>query len=73
MRPAFIYFDMGNVVPVGSMNQYASQHFTTSPVYASTAEFYGEGVLPAHLLEGKAKVKRRKARRPASWAGGPFR
>jgi hypothetical protein len=47
------YFDMGNVVPVGSMNQYASQHFTTSPVYASTAEFYGEGVLPPRIGAGR--------------------
>jgi hypothetical protein len=46
------YFDMGNVVPVGSMNQYASQHFAATPVYANTSEFYGEGVLPARIGSG---------------------
>lgn len=46
------YFDAGNVVPVGSMNRYASQHFTASPIYSNTGEFYGEGVLPARIGAG---------------------
>ncbi|AOO79727.1 hypothetical protein [Bosea vaviloviae] len=46
------YFDLGNVVPVGSMNNYASQHFAATPVYASTGEFYGEGTLPSRIGSG---------------------
>ena len=36
------YFDAGKVVPVGSMNQYASQHFASLPTYHNTGELYGE-------------------------------
>lgn len=46
------YFDMGNVVPVGSMNRYATQQFTATPVYASSAELYGEGTLPSRIGAG---------------------
>jgi hypothetical protein len=46
------YFDAGNVVPVGSMNSYASQHFAAAPVYANTGEFYGEGTLPPRVGAG---------------------
>lgn len=46
------YFDAGNIVPVGSMNQYASQHFYNPPVYANTGEFYGEGTLPPRIGSG---------------------
>lgn len=47
------YLDAGNVVPVGSMNRYASQHFAAAPAYASIGEFYGEGTLPARIGAGK--------------------
>jgi hypothetical protein len=40
-------FDLGNVVPVGSLNRYAIQSRQASPVYANTGEWYGEGTLPA--------------------------
>lgn len=46
------YLDPGNVVPVNSMNGYASQHFYTSPVYSSSAELYGEGTLPSRIGSG---------------------
>ena len=46
------YFDLGNVVPVGSMNRYASQHFASAPAYTNIGEFYGEGVLPARIGAG---------------------
>lgn len=46
------YLDPGNVVPVHSMNRYASQHFYTSPVYSNSAELYGEGTLPARIGAG---------------------
>jgi hypothetical protein len=46
------YLDPGNVVPVGSLNRYASQHSYASPVYASTGEFYGEGTLPGRIGAG---------------------
>ncbi|CAH1667924.1 conserved exported hypothetical protein [Hyphomicrobiales bacterium] len=46
------YLDPGNVVPVGSMNRYAGQHMSASPVYASTGEFYGEGTLPSRIGAG---------------------
>lgn len=46
------YFDAGNVVPVGSLNRYASQHMSASPVYASTGELYGEGTLPSRIGAG---------------------
>lgn len=46
------YLDPGNVVPVGSLNRYATQHFYTSPVYSNSAELYGEGTLPARIGSG---------------------
>lgn len=46
------YFDLGNVVPVGSMNRYATQMFTATPVYASSGELYGEGTLPGRIGAG---------------------
>ena len=46
------YFDMGNVVPVGSLNRYATQQFTATPVYANSAELYGEGTLPPRIGAG---------------------
>lgn len=45
-------FDAGNVVPVGSMNRYASQHFSSSPVYSNMGERYGEGALPQRIGSG---------------------
>jgi hypothetical protein len=47
------YFDAGKVVPVGSMNRYASQHSFAAPVYANTASFYGEDTLPARIGAGR--------------------
>jgi hypothetical protein len=47
------YFDAGNVVPVGSMNQYASQHFAAAPVYVNFGSFYGEDTLPGRLGAGR--------------------
>jgi hypothetical protein len=46
------YLDAGNVVPVGSMNRYASQHFHARPIYVNTGDFYGEGTLPARIGAG---------------------
>ncbi len=46
------YFDIGNVVPVGSLNRYASQHFSAGPVYGNTGELYGEGTLPSRIGAG---------------------
>lgn len=46
------YFDAGNVVPVGSMNRYANQHMSASPVYANTGDLYGEGTLPGRIGAG---------------------
>ncbi|AMJ62069.1 hypothetical protein [Bosea sp. PAMC 26642] len=47
------YFDAGNVVAVGSLNRYASQHFASAPVYASTGGLYGEDVLPGRIGAGR--------------------
>jgi hypothetical protein len=46
------YFDAGNVVPVGSMNRYASQHFASAPAYSSVGGWFGEDVLPGRLGAG---------------------
>ena len=46
------YFDLGNVVPVGSMNRYASQHFASATAYASIGGFYGEDTLPPRIGAG---------------------
>lgn len=46
------YFDAGNVVPVGSLNRYATQQVYASPVYSNTGEFYGEGALPPRIGAG---------------------
>ena len=45
-------FDPGNVVPVGTLNRYASQHFHTSPVYSHVGDRFGEGVLPGRIGSG---------------------
>jgi hypothetical protein len=47
------YFDAGNVVPVGSMNNYASQHFAAAPAYANTGSLYGEETLPGRIGAGR--------------------
>lgn len=46
------YFDAGKVVPVGSLNRYASQHIAATPVYAGVGDLYGEGTLPARIGAG---------------------
>ena len=46
------YFDAGKVVPVGSMNRYATVNTVSSPVYSNTADFYGESTLPARIGAG---------------------
>jgi hypothetical protein len=46
------YFDAGNVVPVGSMNRYATQNIVASPVYSASGELYGEGTLPPRIGSG---------------------
>ena len=46
------YFDAGKVVPVGSMNRYATQNIVASPVYSSVGELYGEGTLPSRIGSG---------------------
>jgi hypothetical protein len=46
------YFDIGNAVPVGSLNRYATQHQIASPVYSNLGEFYGEGTLPPRIGSG---------------------
>lgn len=46
------YLDPGNVVPVGSLNRYASQHMFASPVYVNTGDLYGEGTLPGRIGAG---------------------
>ncbi len=46
------YLDAGNVVPVGSMNRYASQHFAAAPIYVNTGSLYGEGTLPGRVGSG---------------------
>jgi hypothetical protein len=47
------YFDAGNVVPVGSLNRYASQHFASAPVYTNTGSLYGEETLPGRIGAGR--------------------
>ena len=47
------YFDAGNVVAVGSMNRYATQNITASPVYSAVGELYGEGTLPPRIGGGR--------------------
>lgn len=46
------YFDAGKVVPVGSMNNYATQHFTNSPPWSYSGDRFGEGVLPPRIGAG---------------------
>jgi hypothetical protein len=46
------YFDAGNVVPVGTLNRYASQHFAAAPVYTNIGAFYGEETLPGRIGSG---------------------
>lgn len=45
-------FDAGKVVPVGSMNRYASQHFYNSPSYAFVGDRFGQGTLPGRIGSG---------------------
>ena len=49
------YFDAGNVVPVGSMNRYATQNIVASPVYSAAGELYGEGTLPSRIGSGRPR------------------
>ena len=46
------YFDAGKVVPVGTLNRYASQHVAAAPAYASFGGFYGEDTLPGRIGSG---------------------
>jgi hypothetical protein len=46
------YFDIGNVAPVGSMNRYATQHFSASPQYSYAGDRFGEGALPNRIGSG---------------------
>ena len=46
------YFDAGNVVAVGSMNSYASQHVAASPAYVNLTSFYGDDTLPPRIGSG---------------------
>lgn len=45
-------FDLGNVVPVGSLNRYATQSNYASPAYSNVGERYGEGTLPPRIGAG---------------------
>jgi hypothetical protein len=45
------YLDPGPVVPVGSMNRYATAHSFSSPV-PSIGERHSAGVLPSHIGAG---------------------
>ncbi len=46
------YLDPGNVVPVGSLNRYATQQLISPPVYSNVAELYGETTLPPRIGAG---------------------
>jgi hypothetical protein len=46
------YLDAGNVVPVGSMNRYATQHAYTSPAWSYSGDRFGEGTLPPRIGAG---------------------
>lgn len=46
------YLDPGNVVLVGSLNRYASQHMSATPVYVGSGDLYGEGALPGRIGAG---------------------
>lgn len=46
------YFDAGKIVPVGSLNRYASQTFYASPAYSHAGERFGEGALPGRIGAG---------------------
>jgi hypothetical protein len=47
------YLDAGNVVPVGSLNRYASQHSTTSsPAWSFAGDRYGDSSLPSRIGAG---------------------
>lgn len=46
------FFDAGKVVPVGTMNRYATINAVSSPVYSNTAELYGESTLPPRIGGG---------------------
>ncbi|MGO4740540.1 hypothetical protein AB4099_28665 [Bosea sp. 2KB_26] len=46
------YLDPGNVVPVGSLNRYATQQLISPPVYSNVAELYGDSTLPPRIGAG---------------------
>lgn len=46
------YLDPGNVVPVGSLNRYATQQLISPPVYSNVAELYGDTTLPPRIGAG---------------------
>lgn len=46
------YLDAGNVVPVGSLNRYATQQFISAPAYSNVGGWFGEEVLPARIGAG---------------------
>lgn len=46
------YLDPGNVVPVGSLNRYATQQLISPPVYSNVAELYGDATLPPRIGAG---------------------
>lgn len=53
------YFDAGNVVPVGSLNRYASdQTFRAAPVYSFIGSRFGETTLPDRIGAGASPFPR---------------
>lgn len=46
------YLNPGNMVPVGSLNRYATQASYASPVYSSMGGSFGEGALPGRIGAG---------------------
>ncbi|WP_420102398.1 hypothetical protein [Bosea sp. (in: a-proteobacteria)] len=46
------YLNPGNMVPVGSLNRYATQASYASPVYSSMGDSFGEGALPGRIGAG---------------------
>jgi hypothetical protein len=46
------YFDAGKIVPVGSLNRYASNQAFSSPVYSFAGDRYGDGTLPSRIGAG---------------------
>lgn len=53
------YFDAGNIVPVGSMNRYATdQTFRATPVYSHIGSRFGETTLPDRIGAGASPFPR---------------